>query len=197
LRGSSMLDRCLENESVAPVSAGSWEDCSLALPVMEANWFALSVYPRHEKQVAQMCQAKGVRYLLPLYSSLRRWKNRRKRLDMVLFPGYVFVNISLEQRLRVLVLPGAASFVTFQGRPAVVPDDEVRMLAIGVESGLSMQPHPYLKKGRRVRIRSGAMAGVEGILVRRKDQFRVVISIDLITRAVAAEVDEGDIEPLD
>ncbi|MFZ3262596.1 MAG: UpxY family transcription antiterminator [Terriglobales bacterium] len=160
------------------------------------SWYAVSVYPRHEKQVAQMCQAKGVNYLLPLYSSLRRWKDRKKRLEMVLFPGYVFVNIALTERLRVLVLPGVARFVTFHGQPAVVSDCEIRALGVGVESGLSIQPHPYLQRGRRVRVRNGPMAGVEGILVRRKDSFRVIISIDMIARSVAAEVDEGDIEPL-
>jgi transcription antitermination factor NusG len=172
-------------------------DYSLGEPLIGRSWYAVSVHPRHEKQVAQMCETKGVNYLLPLYSSLRRWKDRRKRLDMVLFPGYVFVNIVLAERLRVLVLPGVARFVTFHGQPAVVPDHEIRVLGLGAESGLSIQPHPYLQKGRLVRVRNGPMAGVEGVLVRRKDRFRVVISIDLIMSSVAAEVDEGDIEPLD
>jgi transcription antitermination factor NusG len=192
-----MLSACPEIESGASGPMPRTGGYSLGEPVIGRSWYAVSVYPRHEKQVAQMCQMKGVNYLLPLYSSLRRWKDRRKRLDMVLFPGYVFVNIALAERLRVLVLPGVARFVTFHGQPAAVPDHEIRVLGLGAEGGLSIQPHPYLQKGRLVRVRNGPMTGVEGILVRRKDRFRVVISIDLIMSSVAAEVDEGDIEPLD
>jgi transcription antitermination factor NusG len=192
-----MLSACPEIESGASGPMPRTGDYSLGEPVMGRSWYAVSVYPRHEKQVAQMCEIKGVNYLLPLYSSVRRWKDRRKRLDMVLFPGYVFVNIALTERLRVLVLPGVARFVTFHGQPAVVPDHEIRVLGLGAEGGLSIQPHPYLQKGRLVRVRNGPMSGVEGILVRRKDRFRVIISIDLIMRSVAAEVDEGDIEPVD
>ncbi len=191
-----MLGTDLEIENRRPGPRPGVVDSILADAFSVRSWYAVSVYPRHEKQVAQMCQAKGVNYLLPLYSSLRRWKDRRKRLEMVLFPGYVFVNIALTERLRVLVVPGVARFVTFRGQPAVVADCEIRALGVGMESGLSIQPHPYLQRGRRVRVRNGPMAGVEGILLRRKDKFRVVISIDLIARSVAAEVDEGDIEPL-
>jgi transcription termination/antitermination protein NusG len=115
---------------------------------------------------------------------------------MVLFPGYVFVEVEREERVDVLTLPGVARFVTFQGQPAVVPDHEIKSIGISARSGLAIEPHPYLQKGRRVRILSGPMAGVEGILVRRKDKFRVVLSVDLITCSVAAEVDEADIEPL-
>jgi len=183
---SVALDRAIE-------TVGGY---SLGDPMIGRNWYAVSVYPRHEKLVARMCEARDVNYLLPLYSCVRRWKDRRKQIEMVLFPGYVFVNIALSQRLRVLVLPGVAHFVSFQGQPAVVPEREMRALGRGTASGLSMQPHPYLQKGQLVRVRSGPMAGVEGILVRRKDRFRVVLSIDLIMRSAAAEVDESDIEPL-
>lgn len=185
----------IENVALGPATE-TIDRCSPEGAISRRDWYAVSVYPRHEKLVARMCQARDVNYLLPLYSSLRRWKDRRKQLEMVLFPGYVFVNIALSQRLRVLVLPGVAHFVSFQGQPAVVPDREMRALGRGTASGLSIQPHPYLQKGRLVRVRTGPMAGVEGILVRRKDRFRVVISIDLIMRSVAAEVDESDIEPL-
>ena len=159
------------------------------------TWHVLSVYPRHEKQVAQMCGARDVRYLLPLYPSLRRWKDRRKQVDMVLFPGYVFVQIAPRQRGHVLSFPGVARFVAFRGEPAVVPELEIAALSNGMGSGLPLQPHPYLQEGRPVRMRSGPMTGVEGILVRRKDKCRVVLSIELLMRSVAIEVDEADIEP--
>lgn len=164
--------------------------------VAPRGWYAVSVFPRHEKHVAHQLEARGVSYLLPVYPSLRRWKDRRKQIDMVLFPGYVFVNIGLEHRVGVLRLPGVSQFVTFQGLPAVIPEHEIQAIGVSVRAGLAMQPHPYLQKGRRVRVRNGPMAGVEGILVRRKERFRVVLSINLIMSSVAAEVDEFDIEPL-
>src|ERR1700675_5047494 len=98
-------------------------------PLLVPKWYAISVYPRHEKQVAQLLGARHVTYLLPLYSSLRRWKDRRKEIEMVLFPGYVFVNVTLQDRLSVLMIPSVVRFVSFQGRPAVVPDHEIRAIS--------------------------------------------------------------------
>ena len=183
----------IEGPSV-PLSAKV--DCTKNDSTTAQKWYAVSVFPRHEKHVARLLDARGTNYLLPLYSSLRRWKDRRKRVDMVLFPGYVFVSIEVRERVGILMLPGVAHFVTFQGQPAVVPEHEMNAIGVSVRSGAVTKPHPYLQKGRRVRISSGPMAGVEGILVRRKDKFRVVLSVDLIMRSVAAEVDEADIEPL-
>lgn len=183
-------------EKVPPVQ---WETTrtGVADPLSTAlSWYAVSVYPRHEKHVAHFLEMKGVNYLLPLYSSLRRWKDRRKQVDMCLFPGYVFVNIGLEGCMGVLKAPGVARFVTFQGRPAIIPNHEIQAIGLSVGAGVAMHPHPYLQKGRRVRVRNGPMVGVEGILVRRKEGFRVVLSVNLIMTSVAAEVDEFDIEPL-
>lgn len=176
---------------LAPTAAAREND-----EVFAEKWYAVSVYPRHEKHVARFLEVGGMTYLLPLYSSLRRWKDRRKRVDMVLFPGYIFVNIKLGERVSVLKLPGVARFVTFQGQPAVVPDHEIEAIGISAKSGIAIKPHPYLQEGRRVRIRSGPMVGVEGILVRRKGTCRVILSIESIMRSVAVEVDEADIEPL-
>jgi transcriptional antiterminator NusG len=174
-----------------PIAAASEKGGTVA-----RKWYAVSVFPRHEKHVARFLEVGGMTYLLPLYSSLRRWKDRQKRVDMVLFPGYVFVNIKLGDRASVLKLPGVSRFIMFQGQPAVVSDSEIEGIGISTKSGLAVEPHPYLKKGRRVRIRSGPMAGVEGILVRRKGTCRLVLSIESIMRSVATEVDEADVEPL-
>ena len=132
---------------------------------------------------------------LPLYKSIRRWKDRRKQLDLPLFPGYIFVHIALRDRLQVLQLPGVVQLVSFRGKPAALPDAEIEALRNGLARNLRAEPHPYLTVGRRVRVRSGSVAGLEGILVRRKQKFRVVLSIELIQRSVAIEVDEADIEP--
>ena len=161
---------------------------------LQVQWYAACVCSRHEKQVVLQLQERNVECFLPVYRSVRRWKDRRKELDLVLFPGYVFVHIDLQDRLRILQLPSVMRFVSFQGYPARMADAEIEALSSGLASGIRAEPHPYLKVGHRVRVRSGPLAGAQGILVRRKDKFRLVLSIDLIMRSVAVEVDEGDVE---
>jgi len=159
------------------------------------NWYALYTCPRHEKCVAQQIEERSICCFLPLYRSLRRWKDRRKELELALFPGYVFVRFALEDRLRVLQLPSAVRLVSFNGHPAALPDSEIEELRERLSRGGCLEPHPYLRVGRRVRVRCGPMQGLEGIIVRRKDRCRVVFSLDLIIRSVAVEVDESDVEP--
>jgi transcription antitermination factor NusG len=160
------------------------------------RWYAAYVCSRHEKQVILQLEERGVDCVLPVYRSVRRWKDRRKELDLVLFPGYVFVHIDLKERMRVLQLPSVVRFVSFNGQPAPLPDGEIEAISNGLASGIRAQPYPHLKVGRRVRIRSGPLAGAEGILLRTKDKCRVVLSIDLIMRSVAVEVDAADLEPI-
>jgi transcription termination/antitermination protein NusG len=161
----------------------------------QIRWYATHVCSRHEKQVLSQLQERKISCFLPVYRSIRRWKDRRKELELVLFPGYVFVHMDLKDRLRVLQLPSVVRFVSFNGQPAPLQDTEIEVLSKGLASGIRAEPHPYLKVGQRVHVRSGPLAGANGILVRRKDKFRVVLSIDLIMRSVAVEVDEADIEP--
>jgi len=168
----------------------------LVLPTrFDAPWLAAYVTARHEKKIALQLNRRSVPYLLPLYRSVRRWKDRRKELDLPLFPGYIFVNIAVKDRLRVQSVPGVVHFVHFNGQPAVIPQNEIDNLRRGLSTGSTVEPHPFLTVGRKVRVRSGAMAGLEGVLTRKKDKFRVVITIELIQRSLAVEVDEGDIEP--
>jgi len=161
----------------------------------QSHWYAAHVCSRHEKQVARQLQERRVSCFLPVYRSVRRWKDRRKELDLVLFPGYVFVHLDLKDRLRVLQVPSVVRFVSFNGYPAPLPDDEIEALINGLAKGVRAEPHPYLKVGHRVRVKYGPLAGTQGVLVRRKDKFRIVLSIDLIMRSVAVEVDEADVEP--
>jgi transcription antitermination factor NusG len=165
-----------------------------AAEVRQGNWYALYTCPRHERCVAEQIEQRSISCFLPVYRSVRRWKDRRKELELALFPGYVFVRIALENKLRVLELPGAVRLVSFNGKPAAIPAEEIEVLRDRLSGARSIEPHPYLRTGRRVRVRHGAMAGLEGIIVRRKDRCRVVFSIDLIMRSVAVEVDEADIE---
>jgi transcription antitermination factor NusG len=160
----------------------------------EEKWYALYTCPRHEKRVAEQIQRRSFCCFLPLYRSVRRWKDRRKVLELALFPGYVFVRMSLENKLRVLELPGAVRLVSFNGQPAALPAGEIEALRDRLSGTAGVEPHPYLRTGHRVRVRSGAMQGLEGIVVRRKDRCRIVLSVDLIQRSVAVEVDESDLE---
>ena len=169
---------------------------SLATASFESDagcWYALYTAPRHEKKVAEQVSRQGVACFLPLYRSIRRWKDRRKELPLVLFPGYVFVQLALQQRLQILRLPGAVRFVSFNGQPVPLPDFEIESLRSRMGTR-GFEPHPYLQVGRRVRVRTGPLEGLEGIIQRTKDSCRVVFSIDLISRSVAVEVDESELE---
>ena len=162
-----------------------------------SHWYAVYTCSRRERCVAQQMENRALECLLPTYRSVRRWKDRRKELALPLFPGYVFVNVSLRDRLRVLEIPGVVQIVSFNGKPAAMPASEIVALRSGLASNAAMMPHPYLKTGSRARVRSGPLAGLEGILVRRKQCYRLVLSIELIMRSVAVEVDEADVEALD
>jgi transcription elongation factor/antiterminator RfaH len=170
---------------------------SLAVTCTQAShepWYVLYTCPRYEKQVATQIERRNFACFLPLYRSVRRWKDRRKELNLALFPGYVFVRMPLENKLQVLELPGVVRLVSFNGQPASISASEIETLRTRLSGALKVEPHPFLRKGRRVRVRSGSMQGLEGIIVRRKDHCRVVFSIDLIQRSVAVEVDEADLE---
>src|SRR5258706_10096417 len=172
-------------------------DAAVALSEAEAglNWNVLYTCPRHEKCVAHQIEQRSIPCFLPLYRSVRRWKDRRKVLELALFPGYVFVQLAFQDRLRVLQLPSAVHLVSFNGQPAVLPDTEIEGLRQRLSRGVCVEPHPYLRVGRRVRVCAGPMQGLEGIIVRRKERCRLVFSLDLIMRSVAVEVDESDVEP--
>jgi transcription antitermination factor NusG len=160
----------------------------------EANWYALYTAPRHEKRVAGQIESQGIACFLPFYRSVRRWKDRRKELKMVLFPGYVFVRMAPQSRLQVLQLPGAIRLVSRNGQPTALSVDEIETMRSRLADSGRFEPHPYLRVGRRVRVRSGPLQGLEGIIVRRKDRCRLVFSIDAIMRSIAVEVDEPDVE---
>lgn len=159
------------------------------------RWYALYTFPRHEKRVAEQIEKREISCFLPLYRSVRKWKDRRKELELALFPGYVFVRVAIQDKLEVLKLPGVVRLLTFNGQPAALPDNELESLRRGLAGRVRMMPHPYLHVGRRVRLKSGPMAGLEGILRRRKEGLRLIVSVEILMRAVAVEVDEADVAP--
>ena len=162
--------------------------------VSEQQWYALYTCARHEKRVAQQIEGRRLSCFLPLYRSVRRWKDRRKELELALFPGYVFVQMSLANKLRVLEVPGVVRLVSFNGQPAALPAEEIEALRNRISGSAKVEPHPYLRAGRKVRVRSGPFQGLEGVIVRRKDRCRLIFSIDLIQRSLAIELDEADLE---
>ncbi len=159
-------------------------------------WLAACVRSRHEKKVAQQMESSALQCFLPLYESVHRWKDRRATISVPLFPGYVFARIAPAERMRILTTPGVVKLVTYQGQPAAIPDAEIDSLRTLCANEARMEPHPYLKIGRRVRINHGPFAGTEGILLRRKGRSRFVLSLDLIARSVAMEIDDCDVSPV-
>jgi transcription antitermination factor NusG len=162
----------------------------------EVRWYAAYTRANHEKSVAEQLCVRSVENFLPLYASMRKWKDRRVKLDLPLFPGYVFVRLAIRDRLRVQQVPGVVRLVGFGGTPAELPTEDVEALQLGLARGIHAEPHPYLTLGRRVRLTSGPLGGMHGILLRRKGNFRVVVSLELIQRSVVVDVDVADIEPL-
>ena len=160
----------------------------------EPQWFALYTCANQERRVAAQLEARGVEHFLPLYRSRRNWKDRRVFLDLPLFPGYVFARFEWLERVRVLQARGMVRIVGANGRPCPLPEKDIEALRIGIVGALRFEPHPYLTTGARVRILQGPLAGVTGILVRKKNSCRVVLSVDLIARSVAVEVDAAGIE---
>jgi transcription antitermination factor NusG len=165
------------------------------LPVVdcEPRWYAAYTSANREKRVSEQLNMRRVEHFLPLYTSMRRWKDRKVELDMPLFPGYVFVRMALRDRLQVLQVPGVACLVGFNGTPAALPADELETFRASLVEGAKAQPHPYLTVGQRVSLRSGPLVGLKGVLVRRKNRARFVVCVDLIQRSVSLEIDEADL----
>jgi transcription antitermination factor NusG len=161
------------------------------------RWFALYTTCRHEKRIAQHLSQREIEHYLPLYRADRKWRDgSRVTLELPLFPGYIFVHIRRSERVSVLSVPGALCVVGGTGgEPAPLPDSAIEALRAGLQER-RIEPHPLLRIGQMVRISSGAFAGMEGVVVRKKSGFRVVLTLEQIMQSVAVEVDEEDLEPL-
>jgi transcription antitermination factor NusG len=153
------------------------------------GWFALTVKSNHERAAAGALEYKGLQSFLPLCRARRRWSDRFRELDVPLFAGYVFCRFQREERSRVLACPGVTSVVGFGRAPEAVPEEEIEAVRRMVASSLPVTPWPFLRVGERVRIEAGPLSGLEGILTQLKDSWRVVVSVELLQRSVAAEVD--------
>jgi transcription antitermination factor NusG len=174
------------------------KNCRTTSPALSLNlarhWFAVYTTCRHEKRVARNLEQRQIEHFLPTYRTQHTWKDgTRAILDLPLFPGYVFVRIDLHDRVGVLEVPGVVSMIGTARQPAPLPELEVDALRAGLDP-TKVEPHPLLTVGQRVRIARGALAGVEGIVVRKKSGLQVVLTLSLLMQSIAIEVSGGDVE---
>lgn len=162
----------------------------------DMSWYALYTRHQHEKTVDQLLTNKGFNTFLPLYATSHNWKDRTKSLSLPLFPCYVFLKGGIERRLQILTTPGVYGLVSSAGQPAAIPEVEIEAIRRVVESGARVEAHPYLKCGNWVRVRSGPLTGIEGILVRKKNISRLVLSVEILGTAAAIEVAALQVEAI-
>ena len=176
-------------------SASLVGDPSMGWSFFEPLWYAVYANANHEKRVAQQLEQRSIEHLLPLYESVRRWKDRRVRLQMPLFPGYVFVRLALRDRLQVLQIPGVVNLVSFGGRPVPLREADIHAVKICLNQGNRIEPHPYLQTGQRARVKSGPLQGLEGVILRQKTGPRFILSFEFLMRSVAVEIEAMDLAP--
>jgi len=153
------------------------------------SWYAAYTRHQHEKVVANMLVHKGIEVFLPLYPERSRWADRTKVLQKPLFPCYVFLHTDLRFRLAILQTPGVHFLVGGNSGPAPIPKEEIEAVQHAIESRLLVEPYPFLSVGDWVRVKAGPLAGIEGILVRKKNAERLILSVEMLQKSVAVELD--------
>ena len=166
----------------------------ISTPGSAQNWYALFTRHQHEKSVASALSNKNLEVYLPLYRSVRQWRDRAKSIWLPLFPCYVFIREGMERRHQIVTTPGLLRIVGWGGRAAIVPQAQLDVAARIVESRLAVEPYPYLQSGDRVRVKTGPLQGLEGILTRQKGKARLVVSMEMLGRSAAVEIDVLDVE---
>jgi transcription antitermination factor NusG len=175
---------------------GTIESTDIEAAEAAASWWVIYTRHQHERVVAEMLGSKGFEVFLPLYESVRRWKDRNKVIKLPLFPCYVFARGGLSRRLQIITTPGVQMILAHGEQVSLVPDGEIDAIRRAVEGCLRVEPHPFLRCGERVRVRRGTLEGVEGILIRKKNLYRLVLSVDMMAKSVAVEIDASDVEPV-
>jgi transcription antitermination factor NusG len=158
------------------------------------QWYAAYTKHQHEKSAAHLLSKKGFEILLPLYRATHRWKDRVQPVSLPVFPCYLFIRTNLDRKLAILQTPGIFWLLGNGGSAAVVPDADIEAIQKITASSAAFEPHPYLKSGDRVCVVNGPIAGVEGVLTRVKNRYRVVLSVELLQQALAVEIDISDVE---
>ena len=165
-------------------------------PENAVQWYAVRVRSQHEDMVERHLRARGLESFLPLYSQRRRWSDRFKVVDFPLFPGYVFCRFDPTNRLPVLSVPGVVHLVGTGKNPTPIDELEIEAIQTAVGSGFLRQPWPYLEVGQRVRIEDGPLCGIEGILLGSRGHQQLVLSITLLQRSVAVQINEKWVRPI-
>ena len=167
-------------------------------PESGLHWFAVQTRPRHEKKVARELETKGIHSYLPVQSTPRRWSDRVQHIPLPLFPGYVFVRTraAVQERVAVLQTNGITGYVGMRGQGIPIPDQQMQAIQTLMESGIPLDPYPFLQEGKRVRIRSGSLAGIEGVLVAKNEDLSLVISVEIIQRSLAVRISGFHVEPV-
>jgi transcription antitermination factor NusG len=180
------------NSSEYPVFAINNEDAA------SEQWFAVHIRSRHEKVVAEELSERKITTFLPTVKTIRQWSDRRKVVESPLFSCYLFVKMlpRSEERLRVLTVDGVLRFIGTHGMGIPIPDEQINAVRTVVEEQLPFCSHPFLKIGQRVRVRNGALSGVEGILTSRSGENTLVISLDAIQRSLSVRIQGYDLEPI-
>ena len=159
----------------------------------EVRWFALWTRSRHEQVVREQLEQKHIEAFLPTITRWSRWKDRKKRIDWPLFPGYCFARFNAHERLPVLKCAGVVNIISFEGVPAPIPEHEIEGIRQLLESDLAYDPCPMIREGMKVEVVHGPLKGVIGRLLRKNEKARLVLSVDLIGQAVSVEVDAADV----
>jgi len=162
------------------------------------QWYALYTRSRFEKKLLCELSSRQIEVFLPMREIISRWKDRKKKIWVPLFPGYIFVNHvdTPENRYRILNVPGAVRIVSGNGRSNPIPEEQIMAIRRFLDAGLSFDPYPYVKIGTRVEVIAGPLAGIRGMLIEKRGRFRFVIQVDLIMQAISVEIDASDIRPI-
>ena len=172
------------------------QDAKLSVESGSLPWFALRIKSNFEKVSGQILEQKGYEVFLPTYRTRNRWSDRTKVIDRPLFSGYLFCRFDQNQRLPILVTPGIVSVVGVGKTPMPVAEQEIEAIQAILRSGLPATPWPFVSVGQRLLIEKGPLSGVEGILQEIKNSYRFIVSVNLLQRSVAAEVDASWVRPV-
>lgn len=190
--GPTVRELCPDADCQGDWTGGDANNCMTA----EARWYALTVRHQHERQVGRLLESLGWEALVPVYRSRRQWSDRVKEIEAPLFAGYVFCRFPATDRIRVEDTPGVVQIVKFNGRPAPLGSDDITRIQAMLAAGVALRPWPYLRAGDRVRVERGPLRGLEGTLLRDGSGARLVIGVELLQRAIAAEVDPYAVVPV-
>jgi transcription antitermination factor NusG len=180
------------------IEINSVSDLASMAECLTPKWYALYTRSRFEKKMLTELTDRSIEVFLPMREILSRWKDRKKRVWMPMFPGYIFVNHidTPENRYRILNIPGAVRFVASEGHANPVPDEQIEYVRRFLEASIAVDPYPYMQVGSRVEVIAGPLQGIRGILVEKRGRFRFVIQVDLIRQAVSAEIDASDVRSI-